>query len=430
MYNLQHPILIGYRRQSEIGINYKQYILVNNDTEFVAPYFIGRLVGRGGRYEFDIRNVIEHNRYRSEYSLQPFFNNTHQYYSPNFIQPGNAPTLPSNSINQYWMIGISNMGGDLLNPIYRDQLYVSSSRDLREEMPSPQMYSTYILPLTYRTHVTPRYPNVVTDKYGIYMMYELNGHPVPIGPINRNIYIYDDPNASAERRFLLVNQTDLTSRRFHQTTLPYNITLKDFFEQVVPVFTTGSYVEDNTITGGSATNFPDTITGGSASTVGAPDTITAGDAVNAGREDIPYSFSGDIYSGTTPQKIATIDDCNSKYYLAWQTHSGAPFSWGFDGNTVKGVHVNNNTITNYKRFERVTGSTSRYKFELRSGVVSEDVYDLFADIFDSPYLYLYSVEEDRAWYVNIKDTDFTWKTRKAERTPLNITLNLEEAEIH
>lgn len=428
MYNLQHPIVIGYRRQSELGINYKQYALVNNDTEFVAPYFIGRLVGRGGRYEFDIRNVIEHNRYRSEYSLQPIFNNTHQYYSPNFIQPGNAPTLPSNSINQYWMIGISDMGGGLLNPIYRDQLYVTSSRDLREEMPSPQMYSTYILPLTYRTHVTPRYPNAVTDKYGIYMMYELNGHPAPIGPINRNIYIYDDPDAAAERRFLLVNQSDLTRRLFHQTTLPYNITLKDFFEQVVPVFTTGSYVEDNTITGGAATNFADTITGGSATNFA--DTITAGDAVNAGREDIPYSFSGDVYSGTTPQKIATIDDCNSKYYLAWQTHSGAPFSWGFDGNTVKGVHVNNNTITNYKRFERVTGSTSQYKFELRSGVVSEDVYDLFADIFDSPYLYLYSVEEDRAWYVNINDTDFMWKTRKAERTPLNITLNLEEAEIH
>lgn len=428
MYNLQHPIVIGYRRQSEFGFNYKQYMLVNNDTEFVSPYFTGRLAGRGGQYEFDIRNVVEHNRYRSEYSLQPFFNNTHQYYSPNFTQPGNAPTLPSNSINQYWMIGISDLGGNILNPIYRDQLYVTSSRDLREEMPSPQMYSTYILPLTYRTHVIPRYPNAVTDKYGIYMMYELNGHPAPIGPINRNIYIYDDPDASTDRRFLLVNRSDLTKRQFHQTTLPYNITLKDFFEQIVPVFTTGSYVEDNTITGGSATNFPDTITGGTA--VGAPDTITAGDAVNAGREDIPYSFSGDIYSGTTPQKIATIDDCNSKYYLAWQTHSGAPFSWGFDGNTVKGVHVKNNTITNYKRFERVTGSTSQYKFELRSGVVNEDVYDIFADIFDSPYLYLYSVEEDRAWYVNIKDTDFTWKTRKTERTPLNITLNLEEAEIH
>jgi hypothetical protein len=68
----------------------------------------------------------------------------------------------------------------------------------------------------------------------------------------------------------------------------------------------------------------------------------------------------------------------------------------------------------------------RFEFELRSGIVSKELYELFGDIFDSPYLYLYSVKEDKSWYCTLQDNDFTYKKIKTERRPLDLTLNLKE----
>lgn len=421
MLSTTKPIIVNFSGNNFISGKYYYYRLIANDVTiyFGKTYCIS--IDNVPTIQLDLRRILQANAYDSQYSLKPVFDAARQIYTPSF---SDRKRFANTDIMQSYQILIeSDLEGTV---VAQSTLLVTSAYDLMYDMPAPTSISAFIQPLAYRTNLIPRYPNVVTDKYGIYFFTE---HKAGAGTVW--LYLLDQPVWSNYRYQLTTqNNVDSSTHQGNRNTLPFNVTMEYFFTNITPAFE-GTEIEPTIINGGNSTNFTDIINGGNSSTEYST-IIDGGNAASAGQQEVVRPFTGDLYissymaSLANPVKVAHVDDCNSKYYLAWMTHSGAPFSWGFDGNTVKKSNVERTVISNYSNFDAVAAIEQRYEFELRSGIVDKETYDLFADIIDSPYLYLYSVEEDKSWYCILQDNDFTWKKVKTERQPLNLTLNLKE----
>ena len=421
MYTTTKPVIIRFQSNSLITGKYYYYRLVaNNVTIYFGKTFC---VGTPGipTVELDLRRILQANAYNGQYSLKPVYDLTKQIYTPSFAD--RKAFADTDIMQQYTVKLESDLQGTV---VAQETFVVTSAYDLITEMPPQSQIARFIQPLSYRTSLVPHYPNVVTDLYGLYFFIEYK-----LGSTYW-VYLLDQPTWSAYN-YQLTTQSNLDSSTHtgQRNTLPFNVSMEYFFTYITSAFK-GSSVETSILNGGNSQNQSswDIINGGNASS-DFTDIINGGDAASAGQETITRPFTGDLYittngAGETPVQVAHVDECTKKYYLAWQTHSGAPFSYGFDGNTVKKSNVDRTVITNYSNFDSVAMIEQRQEFELRSGIVSKELYDLFADIFDSPYLYLYSTEENKSWYCMLTDNDFVYKKIKTEKRPLDLTLNLKE----
>lgn len=421
MYTTTKPVIIRFQSNSLITGKYYYYRLVaNNVTIYFGKTFC---VGTPGipTVELDLRRILQANAYNGQYSLKPVYDLTKQIYTPSFAD---RKAFADTDIMQQYTIKLES---DLQGTVVAQETFmVTSAYDLITEMPDQSHISRFIQPLAYRTSLIPHYPNVMTDLYGIYFFVEYKYGQTYW------VYLLDQPTWSSEFNYQLTTSANLDSSTHtgQRNTLPFNISLSYFYNYITSHFN-GTQIQSNFIQlGNASTNYSDVINLGNAKTKYS-DVIDLGDATSTGQQSVIRPFTGDLYvttngAGETPVQVAHIDACTKDYYLAWQTHSGAPFSYGFDGNTVKKSNVDRTIISNYSNFDSVAMIEQRYEFELRSGIVSKELYELFGDIFDSPYLYLYSTKEDKSWYCTLQDNDFTYKKIKTERRPLDLTLNLKE----
>lgn len=419
MQTVTKPIIISFSGNNFVsGLYYYYRVVANGETIYFGKTFCTSVEGVP-TIELDVRRILQTNAYNGQYSLKPVYDNARQIYTPSF---SDRKRFSNTDIMQQYTVYIDS---DLNQTVVaQTTLVVTSAYDLIQDMPQQSQINRFIQPLAYRTNLIPHYPNVVTDLYGIYFFVEY------ATGATYWLYLLDSPTWN-QYYYQLTTSSNLDSSTHvgQRNTLPFNITMEYFFTNVTNAFH-GESVEDNMIIGGDSTNETDIIVGGNSTNT--TNIIVGGNASSAGQQHVTRDFTGDVYitsyMGTqvSPVKVAHIDECTKKYYLAWQTHSGAPFSYGFDGNTVKKSTVERTIITNYSNFDSVAAIEQRHEWELRSGIVSKELYDLFADILDSPYLYLYSVEEDKSWYCTLQDNDFTWKKVKTEKQPLNLTLNLKE----
>ena len=421
MYTTTRPIVIKFISNQLYTNSYYYYrVLANGQTIYFGKTFC---TGQSGTptVELDLRRILQANAYDSQYSLKPVYDTNNQVYTPDF---SDRKAFANTDLMQQYTVQLES---DLEGTIVAQQTFiVTSAYDLITEMPDQAHINRFIQPLAYRTNLIPHYPNVVTDLYGIYFFVEY------ATGATYWLYLLDQSTWSAQYNYQLTNTSNLdTSTHIGQrNTLPFNISMKYFFDYITAHFV-GESTQTNIIDLGDADdNFSDVIDLGDAST-NYSNVIDLGDSASTGQETVLRPFTGDLYittnyAGISPVLVAHVDECTKDYYLAWQTHSGAPFSYGFDGNTVKKSTVDRTVITNYSNFDSVVDIEQRHEFELRSGIVSKELYELFGDIFDSPYLYLYSTKEDKSWYCTLQDNDFTYKKVKTEKQPLNLTLNLKE----
>lgn len=417
MYTTTKPVIIRFQSYSLITGKYYYYrLLANNSTVYFGKTFC---VGTNGipTVELDLRRILQSNAYDGQYSLKPVYDLNNQVYTPSFAD---RKAFANTDIMQQYTV---NLESDLQGTVVATETFiVTSAYDLITPMPDQSHIATFIQPLAYRTPLIPHYPNVITELYGIYFFIEYK-----LGQTYW-VYLLDKPTWSFTYNYQLTTSAnfDSSTHTGQRNTLPFNISLSYFYNYVTSHFS-GEEIQSNFIELGNATtNYSDEIILGNN-----PDIIDLGDANSTGQQSVIRPFTGDLYvttnqGGESPVQVAHIDECTKDYYLAWQTHSGAPFSYGFDGNTIKKSNVDRTIISNYSNFDSVAMIEQRYEFELRSGIVSKELYNLFGDIFDSPYLYLYSVKEDKSWYCTLQDNDFTYKKIKTERRPLDLTLNLKE----
>ena len=131
----------------------------------------------------------------------------------------------------------------------------------------------------------------------------------------------------------------------------------------------------------------------------------------------------DIFYGTCP--IAILDNCYSRYYLAWNDRYGDIMSQPFDGKIEYGEDIENDEIKDYKERRRVSHKTVQPKWTLNTKWLSEDVYPMYEAIFTSPYVLLYDTQTDRAWNVIVTNSSYKEKTHKTEKTLFNLELKVE-----
>ena len=428
MYTTTKPIILSFSGNTfTVGKYYYYRVLANNVTIYYGKTFC-TTVQSVPTIELDLRRILQANAYNGQYSLKPVYDNVKQVYTPSFAD---RKRFADTDIMQQYTITIES---DLEGTVVATQtIIVTSAYDLTVEMPPQSEISRFIQPLAYRTSLVPHYPNVVTDLYGLFFFVEYQ-----LGQTYW-MFLLDSPTWNQYNYQLTTSANlDAFSHTGQRNTLPFNVSMNYFYNYISPAFQ-GVIMETTTLYGGTAsTQYGDTVYGGNASS-NFDNAYYGGNATSAGQNTVTRPFTGDLFisaayrnadtdpwSHTTPIQAAHIDECTNKYYLAWQTHSGAPFSYGFDGNTIKKSNVDRTIISNYSNFDSIAMIEQRHEFELRSGIVSKELYDLFADIFDSPYLYLYSTEEDKSWFCTLTDNDFTYKKVKTESRPLDLTLNLKE----
>ena len=133
-----------------------------------------------------------------------------------------------------------------------------------------------------------------------------------------------------------------------------------------------------------------------------------------------YSLNGNV--------IAKIDPCSKSYYLIWMTKEGGLQCQGFLKSSEERITYNNN--------ERVDMSNWRWNFNrsvtgritLRSGLLNDADYHAYGQLFASRYLILIDTENDRMYYVNVKDSDYVRK-RNSSKGRIFFEVTVETAEI-
>lgn len=129
------------------------------------------------------------------------------------------------------------------------------------------------------------------------------------------------------------------------------------------------------------------------------------------------------YIGNCP--IAKFDDCTARYYLAWNDRFGDIQSQPFDGKVEYSENIYTEEIIDYKMRRRPSNKNVQPKWKLNTTWLSSEVYPIYESIFISPYLLLYDTEQDKAWNVIVKDSEYKEKTYKTEKSLFNLEITVE-----
>lgn len=139
--------------------------------------------------------------------------------------------------------------------------------------------------------------------------------------------------------------------------------------------------------------------------------------------DIDSSSSTPKYIGYCP--VAKFDECTARYYLAWNDRFGDIQSQPFDGKVEYSENINTEEIIDYKMRRRPANKQVQPKWKLNTTWLSSEVYPMYESIFISPYLLLYDTEQDKAWNVIVKDSEYKEKTYKTEKSLFNLEITVE-----
>ena len=125
-------------------------------------------------------------------------------------------------------------------------------------------------------------------------------------------------------------------------------------------------------------------------------------------------------------KVADVDVCPARYYLAWQDRYGGFQSQPFDKIDTFSEDIERTDTHNYQHQRRPVNVQVTPKWQINSDWIQEPLYPLYESIFVSPYLLLYDSQEDKSYNVILTDTNYTEKTFKNQHKMFNLTLHLEE----
>ena len=129
------------------------------------------------------------------------------------------------------------------------------------------------------------------------------------------------------------------------------------------------------------------------------------------------------YIGNCP--IAKFDECTARYYLAWNDRFGDIQSQPFNGKVEYSENIDTEEIIDYKMRRRPSNKQVQPKWKLNTTWLNPKVYPMYESIFISPYLLLYDTEQDKAWNVIVKDSEYKEKTYKNQKGLFNLEITVE-----
>ena len=173
---------------------------------------------------------------------------------------------------------------------------------------------------------------------------------------------------------------------------------------------------------------------------GASDTTPSGevDGGNSENGNLPVLDGGDsethpltvtgggdfsIKYGDTILPVAHVDECASPYYVAWMLPSGGWFCWGFDGNASVSATMQAETIRDVMDTERVVGVDMQAFFDLYTGFLSRDQYNILSTVAYAREVYLYDAVRDHGTWCTVESKSIpTAGNVRWRNEPLHLTL--------
>lgn len=137
---------------------------------------------------------------------------------------------------------------------------------------------------------------------------------------------------------------------------------------------------------------------------------------------------GDMFPMSEYRVVCNIDKCPAEYYVSWINRYGTwqcqPLysKWEMTENVATSSIV---TITN----ETVPVSkTSEFRWKLNTNWLTYAEHDEFESLLTSKYVYLFNTKTQEGHYVNVENSDWTFRNSINTRKPFNLTLNLVKSQ--
>lgn len=129
------------------------------------------------------------------------------------------------------------------------------------------------------------------------------------------------------------------------------------------------------------------------------------------------------------KKVAQIDQCNKPYYLIWLDNAGGLQCQGFLKTSEFGRKYDNKTRVDNKNVEWKVTSTATGNWKLKSSNLSNNEYRIYGELFNSPYLILLDMENNKLHYVNVSKSDYQEKQKnRTNAKPIFFEVELTSAE--
>ena len=123
--------------------------------------------------------------------------------------------------------------------------------------------------------------------------------------------------------------------------------------------------------------------------------------------------------------IAKIDQCPADYYLIWMDRTGAYQCQPFTKKVKLKENIQTTNIINNVDQTRPILKSVTDVWTVNSDWLTEEEYKAYESIFVSPYIYLFDVELDEGYWVNITNNVWEEKTHKNNSKPFNLQLTLQ-----
>ena len=128
-------------------------------------------------------------------------------------------------------------------------------------------------------------------------------------------------------------------------------------------------------------------------------------------------------------KVAEVDSCTKPYYLLWIANNGGLQCQPFLKSSTFGMKYVNKTAVDIHNAEWGISKTATGNWKLKSQNLTDNVFKAYGEMFNSPYLVLLDMENNRLHYVNIVNTDYNEKKRtRTDTKPIFFEIELTSAD--
>lgn len=156
-------------------------------------------------------------------------------------------------------------------------------------------------------------------------------------------------------------------------------------------------------------------------------TVTKPQAVKLTPAANTKSFSLGI--GSTYTTATIVDQCNKPYYLVWMNNTGGLQCQGFLRTTDFSINYETKKRTDMHNSQWKVNSLATGKWKMKSQNLTDAEFEAYGEIFNSPYVVLLDMVNNRLHYVTVSDTDYKEKKRtRTDTKPIFFEIEVESSD--
>lgn len=126
-------------------------------------------------------------------------------------------------------------------------------------------------------------------------------------------------------------------------------------------------------------------------------------------------------------KICNIDDCPADYYVSWINHYGTWQCQPLHSKWEMKEKVTTNNLVTMNNETVPYSKTSEFSWTLNTDWLTYAEHEEFESLLTSKYVMLYNSKTKECNYVNVANSEWTFKNAVNTKRPFNLTLNLTKS---